>query len=79
LKLLIRVRKQVRRNGRLLLLALIPRKRLHQLTGSELTQTVASISGAPFAFHAKLTEVASLFSTRELAVVANVGSLRLWG
>jgi uncharacterized protein (DUF1501 family) len=36
---------------------------------------VTSVSGAPYAFHAKLAEVASLFSSKELAVVANVGSL----
>ena len=34
-----------------------------------------SVSGAPYAFHAKLAEVASLFTSKELAVVANVGSL----
>jgi uncharacterized protein (DUF1501 family) len=45
------------------------------LTGSDLTATVSSASGAPLAFHAKLAEIASLFSTKELAVVANVGSL----
>jgi uncharacterized protein (DUF1501 family) len=45
------------------------------LTGSELTPTVISTAGAPYAFHAKLAEVASLFSSKELAVVANVGSL----
>jgi uncharacterized protein (DUF1501 family) len=45
------------------------------LTGSDLSATVSSASGAPFAFHAKLAEIASLFSTKELAVVANVGSL----
>ena len=45
------------------------------LTGSELTPAVTSVSGAPYAFHAKLAEVASLFSNKELAVVANVGSL----
>ena len=36
---------------------------------------VESVSGAPYGFHALLTEVASLFSSKELAVVANVGSL----
>jgi uncharacterized protein (DUF1501 family) len=36
---------------------------------------VQSVSGAPYGFHALLTEVASLFSSKELAVVANVGSL----
>jgi len=45
------------------------------LTGSALTPTVNSVAGAPYAFHAKLAEVASLFSSKELAVVANVGSL----
>ena len=45
------------------------------LSGSDLTPTVYSVSNAPFAFHAKLAEVATLFSNRELAVVANVGSL----
>jgi uncharacterized protein (DUF1501 family) len=45
------------------------------LTASELTSAVTSVSGAPYAFHAKLAEVASLFSTKELAIVANVGSL----
>ena len=45
------------------------------LAGSDLTSSVTSVSGAPYAFHAKLAEVASLFSSKELAVVANVGSL----
>ena len=45
------------------------------LSGSDLTAQVTSVSGAPYAFHAKLAEVASLFSSKELAVVANVGSL----
>jgi len=45
------------------------------LTGSDLTAAVTSVSGAPYAFHAKLAEVASLFTSKELAVVANVGSL----
>jgi uncharacterized protein (DUF1501 family) len=36
---------------------------------------VESVSGAPYGFHALLTEVASLFSSKALAVVANVGSL----
>lgn len=45
------------------------------LSGSSLTPTVNSVSGAPFAFHAKLAEVASMFSSKELAVVANVGPL----
>ena len=45
------------------------------LTAADLTPTVNSVSGAPYAFHAKLAEVASMFSSKELAVVANVGSL----
>src|SRR6202522_111876 len=45
------------------------------LSGTDLTPTVTSVSGAPYAFHAKLAEVASMFSSKELAVVANVGSL----
>src|ERR1700685_536860 len=45
------------------------------LTSSELTQTVLSVSNAPYAFHGKLAEVASMFSSKELAVVANAGSL----
>jgi uncharacterized protein (DUF1501 family) len=45
------------------------------LPASALTPTVYSAAGAPYAFHGKLAEVASLFSSKELAVVANVGSL----
>ena len=45
------------------------------LSGSDLTPVVTSSSGAPIAFHAKLAEVASLFSSKELSVVANVGAL----
>src|SRR5271168_771845 len=45
------------------------------LPASQLTAPVTSVSGAPYAFHAKLAEVASLFSSKELAVVANVGAL----
>jgi len=45
------------------------------LSASELTPTVYSVSNAPFAFHGKLTEIASMFSSKELAVVANTGSL----
>jgi uncharacterized protein (DUF1501 family) len=46
------------------------------LTGSNLTPAVTdAVTGAPYAFHAQLQELASLFSTKELAVVANVGSL----
>jgi len=45
------------------------------LPASQLTAPVTSVSGEPYAFHAKLAEVASLFSSKELAVVANVGAL----
>jgi uncharacterized protein (DUF1501 family) len=45
------------------------------LPQSNLTPIVNSISGAPYAFHAKLAELQSLFGTKELAVVANCGSL----
>jgi len=45
------------------------------LAPSSLSPTVYSLSNAPYAFHGKLPEVASLFTSKELAVVANVGSL----
>jgi len=45
------------------------------LTTSELTAPINSVGGAPYSFHGKLAEVASLFGSKELAVVANVGSL----
>ena len=45
------------------------------LSGSALTPAVTDTTGAPYAFHAKLTELAGLFTSRNLAVVANVGSL----
>jgi len=45
------------------------------LSASELTAPITSASGAPVAFHGKLAEVGSLFSSKELAVVANVGPL----
>src|SRR5271155_1014155 len=45
------------------------------LPATSLTPTVYSTSGAPYAFHGKLAELASMFSSKELAVVANVGSL----
>ena len=45
------------------------------LSTSDLTPTVYSTSGSPYAFHGKLPELASLFASKELAVVANVGSL----
>jgi uncharacterized protein (DUF1501 family) len=40
-----------------------------------LTSTVYSTSGAPYAFHKALPDLASLFTSKELAVVANLGSL----
>src|SRR5580693_3320116 len=45
------------------------------LSAAELTAPVTSVSGAPYSFHGKLPEVASMFASKELAVVANVGSL----
>jgi uncharacterized protein (DUF1501 family) len=45
------------------------------LSAAELTPTVYSAANAPYAFHGKLPELASMFSSKELAVVANVGSL----
>ena len=45
------------------------------LTTADLTPTVYSTANAPYAFHGKMPELASLFSSKELAVVANVGSL----
>jgi uncharacterized protein (DUF1501 family) len=46
------------------------------LNAAELTQTVhAKSTGAPYAFHSSLTELASMFANKELAIVANVGSL----
>jgi uncharacterized protein (DUF1501 family) len=45
------------------------------LPQSSLTATVDSLSGAPYAFHGKLAELQSMFASKELAVVANVGSL----
>ena len=44
------------------------------LPSSALTQ-VQSAAGAPYGFFSPLGEVASMFSSKELAVVANVGSL----
>jgi len=41
---------------------------------SALTQ-VQAVNGASYGFHTLLSEVASLFTSKELAVVANVGSL----
>jgi uncharacterized protein (DUF1501 family) len=34
-----------------------------------------AVTGAPYAFHGKLPDLASLFASKELAVVANVGAL----
>jgi uncharacterized protein (DUF1501 family) len=45
------------------------------LTTAELTPTVYTTANAPYAFHGKLPELASMFTSKELAVVANVGSL----
>lgn len=46
------------------------------LTAAQLTGDVtAKSTGAPYAFHGMMPEIASLFSNGELAVVANVGSL----
>jgi uncharacterized protein (DUF1501 family) len=45
------------------------------LPASELTAPTTSASGEPISFHGKLPEVASLFASKELAVVANVGPL----
>ena len=45
------------------------------LNSSEMTPPVTSASGLPVVFHSKLAEVASLFASRELSVVANVGAL----
>src|SRR5579863_8564505 len=42
------------------------------LTSAELTPAT-SVSGAPYAFHSGLAELASLFTSKELAVVANTG------
>jgi len=45
------------------------------LTAADLTAPVNSVNGAPYAFHSGLGELASMFGSKELAVVANVGSL----
>jgi len=44
------------------------------LTSAELTP-VTGVTGAPYGFHSGLSELASLFSSKELAVVANTGTL----
>ncbi len=45
------------------------------LTSAELTAPVSSIKGPPISFHGKLPDLASLYASKELAVVANVGPL----
>jgi uncharacterized protein (DUF1501 family) len=45
------------------------------LPQSNLTPIVDSVAGSPYAFHIKLTEMQSMFASKELAVVANCGSL----
>lgn len=45
------------------------------LTAADLTAPVSSVTGAPYSFHSGLSELASMFGSKELAVVANVGSL----
>jgi uncharacterized protein (DUF1501 family) len=46
------------------------------LSQSDLTAPVHAQTGnAPYSFHASLSELASLFSNKQLAVVANVGTL----
>lgn len=45
------------------------------LTTSELTAPITSVGGQPISFHGKLAEIASLFSSKELSVVANTGAL----
>jgi len=44
------------------------------LSSGALTQ-VNSVNGAPYGFHTLLSELADLFTSKDLAVVANVGSL----
>ena len=44
------------------------------LPSSALTQ-VQSVAGAPYGFFSPLGDIATMFSSKELAVVANVGSL----
>jgi len=45
------------------------------LTSSELTAPVTGSSGPTISFHGKLPDLASLYASKELAVVANVGPL----
>jgi uncharacterized protein (DUF1501 family) len=45
------------------------------LTSSELTTPINSLNGPPISFHGKLPDLASLYGSKELAVVANTGPL----
>lgn len=45
------------------------------LTGGSLAPAVQSAGGMPYSFHANLAKLSHLFSSRALAVVANVGPL----
>lgn len=46
------------------------------LTSAELTSPVSSLNGGPpISFHGKLPDLASMYGSKELAVVANVGPL----
>jgi uncharacterized protein (DUF1501 family) len=45
------------------------------LSSSELTAPINSPNGPPISFHGKLPDLASLYASKELAVVANVGPL----
>ena len=45
------------------------------LTSSELTTPINSLVGPPISFHGKLPDLASLYGSKELAVVANTGPL----
>ena len=45
------------------------------LNSSQLTAPVSSAVGPPISFHGKLPDLASLYASKELAVVANVGPL----
>ncbi|HEY6347026.1 MAG TPA: DUF1501 domain-containing protein [Bryobacteraceae bacterium] len=45
------------------------------LSSSELTAPISSLNGPPISFHGKLPDLASLYASKELAVVANAGPL----
>ncbi len=45
------------------------------LSSSQLTASYPSIQGPPVAFHGKLPNIGSMYGSKELAVVANVGPL----